>query len=463
MKTRVILFLIFIPLCFLFAQEKNVKKSFKVNPSQRVFINGVSSLQLKIIGWDKNEADVNIKAKVNTSDSRFGKEYLQNFDVSYKTDGNDIIVDFLETSGQGSWNPLQIFKGDFKYSFSKEISGEIYLPKGVTLIGNFMISDITVSNLDESIVLKGKGSHFSVKGCKKVSEISNEYGDAFISRSSGKLNTELKISPLTIEDFEGQAKINTYGASVNVNRFDGSLNISAYNTKGTVEDISGGVVYFSEISDFSFKKIKGILHVNDKSGIVKVYDVNGFKLEGSKTDLTADKIIPKAKEKIFLTTKYGSYRISNSSGAYFIDDDYSHFSLTGMTGNIFYSASNGKFTGSDIKGDWKSDTKYSEINLNSISASLIDATGRGKLFKASISNNPQKVILKNEDADILLTLNKEIKSSVFLTASHGNLFSDFLIHKESKGSVTKAAERINGGGAVISIETKNGSITLKKQ
>lgn len=464
MKLRAGIFILIIfSACFIYAQEKNVRKNFNVNPSQRVFINGVSSLQLKVTGWDKNEGEVNVNVKVNTSDAGFGKEFLQNFDVTYKTDGNDLIIDVIETPKQGSWSVMDIFKGDFKYSFSKEITGEIFLPKGIILNGDFKYSDITVSNFSETVSLKGKGNHLTVKECRKVNEISNEYGDVYLGRSSGKLNIELKLSPITIEDFEGYARINSGGSSVNISRFTGSLNLNLNNSRGTVDDVSDGVVVYSEVCDMVFKKIKGVLQVYDKTSILRVYDVNGFKLEGTKSDLTAERITAKEKEKVFLTTKNGKYRISNSSGSYFIDDDYSQYTLSGISGNVFYSASNSRFTGRDLKGDWKSDTKYSEIKLNGISASKIEAVGRGKGFYAAISNNPKKVELKNEDAEVSLTLNKEIKTSVFLTARNGNLSSDFPIHKENDDSVVRAAERINGGGAVISIETKNGNITLKKQ
>lgn len=462
MRIRICIFLlILLSACFIQAQEKNVRKSFKVNPNQRVFINGVSSLKLKITGWDKNEGDVNINAKVNTSDAGFGKEYLQNFDVLYKTQGNDLIIDFVETSKQGSWSVTDIFKGEFKYSFSKEISGEIHLPKGVTLNGDFKYSDVTVSDLNEAVALKGKGNHLIIKECRKINEIANEYGDIYVSRSSGRLNTELKLSPITIEDFSGTARINSYGTLVNISRFSGYLNLNLRNARGTVEDVSDGVTLYSEICDFTIRKVKGALKIFDKTSILRVYDINDFKLEGEKSELTADRIT--AKDKVFLTTKYGNYKITNSSGAYYIDDDYSHYNLSGVTGNLFYSASNSRFDGSDLKGDWKSDTKYSYINLNGISASRIEATGRGKTFKGTILNNPKKVEISNEDAEVSLTLIKEIKTSVFLTAQHGNLFSDFTIHKEKEGSVERAAERINGGGAVISIKTKNGNISLKKQ
>jgi hypothetical protein len=453
--------LILFSACFIQAQEKNVRKYFKVNPNQRVFINGVSSLNLKITGWDKNEGDINIKVKVNTSDAGFGKEYLQNFDVLYKTLGNDLIIDFVETSKQGSWSVTDIFKGEFKYSFSKEISGEIHLPRGVTLNGDFKYSEITASDFYEAVALKGKGNHITVKECRKINEIANEYGDVYIYRSTGRLFIDLKLSPITIEDFAGSAKINSYGTLVNINRFYGYLNLNLRNARGTIMDVTDGMTLYSELCDFTIKQIKGPIKIFDKTSIFKVYDISDFKLEGEKSELTADGIT--AKEKVFLTTKYGNYRIANSSGAYYIDDDYSHYNLSGVTGNIFYSASNSRFDGSDLKGDWTSDTKYSYINLNGISASRIDAVGRGKAFKGVILNNPKKVEVSNEDAEVSLSLIREIRTSVFLTAQHGNLFSDFAIHKEKEGSVEKAAERINGGGAVISIKTKNGNITLKKQ
>lgn len=462
MKFRISVFLLLLlPLCFIKAEEKNIRKNFKVNPYQRVFINGVSSLQLKITGWDKNEAEVNIRVKASSSDTQFGKEYLQNFDVINKTDGNDIIIDFIETSKQGSWSVLDIFKGDFKYSFSKEISGEIFLPRSVLLNGDFKYSDITVAGIAETVNLKGKGNHFAVKDCRKINEIFNEYGDVAVAASSGKLNADLKLSPLTIEDFNGQAKIKCYGASVKVNMLTGGLYMETYNSKCSVENVSGRVTSNSEIGDLTFRKIEKDLEIYDKAGVVAVYDINGFKMDGARSALIADRI--NSKEKIFITTKYGTYKISNSSGSYFIDDDYSKYTFTSVTGPVYYSASNSSFTGNDLKGDWKSDAKYSEINLNGISASRIEAAGRGKIFKAVIVNNPKKVEIKNEDADILLTLNKEIKTSIFLTASHGNLSSDFSIHIEKEGSVSKAAERINGGGAVISAETRNGNITVRRQ
>jgi len=273
----------------------------------------------------------------------------------------------------------------------------------------------------------------------------------------------LNLSPIDIDDFEGSAKINSNGASVNVNRFKGTLYINSYNSKGIVEGVSGETVLVSELSEFTFKKSGGVLQIYDKLSDIKVYDADGFKLEGYKTNLSAEGITSKAKEKVFITTKYGNYKFTNSTGAFFIDDEHSTFTLTTINGPVYYSAANSKLTGNGIKGDWKSDTKFSEVTLLNISAQKIEAAGIGKLFKGIITNNPKKVEIKNADADVSLTLSKDIKTSVFLTARQGNLSTDFSIHIDKEGSVSKGAERINGGGAVISIETRNGDISLKKQ
>ncbi len=458
-----ILLLSLLPFLLINAEEKNVKKNFKVNPNQRVFINGVPEIGIKIIGWDKNEANVNINVKANSSDADFKLAYLQNFDVTYKYEGNDVIIDLIETPKKGSWNFFDIFKGNFSYSFKKEITGEIYLPREVLLIGNFKYSNISVSSIYGELVLKGKGNHFDVKDCAKVNEIINEIGDVIISGSGGKLNAELTLSPITIRDYEGSVKIKSYNAAVNISRLTGYLNLNAYYTRGTIEEVSKGAFLYSETSDLTFKKIGGILEIIDKTGILNLYEIDGFKLEGNKTDLTADRITAKAKAQVFLTTKEGKYRISNSTGSFFIDDDYSSYSFTNSTGNINYSASNSSFTGRDIKGDWKSDTKYSTISLSEITAYYIEAFGKGRKFKAIIANNPRKVELKNTDADVELTLNKEIRTSLFLTSQGGSLHSDFSIDKYREGSKQKAAERINGGGAVVSVETYSGDIVIKKR
>lgn len=462
MKARYLLLILsFLIVSFVNAEEKNIRKNFKVNPGQRILVKGISNLQLKITGWDKSEAGINITAKVSSSDSKFEKEYLQNFDVAYRSEGNDIIVEFIETGKQGSWSVFDIFKGEFKYSFSKVITGEIMLPSSSMLAGDFNYSDIQISGIEDLVNLSGKGNHYSLAGCRKINEITNEYGDVSIRNSAGKMNLNMKVSPLNINDFTGTAKIYSMGGSFNISGVNGTVNISMYNSRGTIEDVSGNVSSYSEISDIVLKKIAGFLYINDKSGDVQVYDAANLKIDGFKTDLNADRI--NAKEKVFLTTNYGSYKISNSNGAFYIDGDYSNYQVTNTGGVFYYSASEGKFTGNNLKGDWQSDTKYSEISLNGITASRIDMKGRGKKMSALIANNPKKVEIQNADADVSLTLPREIKTSLFLTARHGEINSEFPIPVSSEGSVSKGADRINGGGAVISVETKNGGISIRKQ
>ncbi len=462
MKTRYLLiFISFLLAASINAEEKNIRKNFTVNQGQRVLVKGISNLQLKITGWDKNEASINVTARVNSSDSKFEKEYLKNFDVTYRTDANDIIIEFSETGKQGSWSVFDIFKGDFKYSFSKVITGEIMLPASSPLAGEFNYSDLQISSIDEFINIGGKGNHLTFSSCAKLNEITNEYGDVNARNCGGKINLNLKVAPLTINDFTGSARIYSYGGSFNISRVNGSINISSYNSKGTIEDISSSVSSYSELSDITMKKISGLLYINDKSGDLQLFDIANVKVDGFRTELSAERI--SAKDKVFFTTKYGNYKILNSSGAFYIDGDYSSYQITGTSGIFFYSASEGKFTGSSIKGDWQSDTKYSEIKLNGISASKIDVKGRGKNFTAVISNNPKKVEIGNTDADVSLTLNKEIRSSIFLTARHGEINTEFPIPVSSEGSVKKGADRINGGGAVISIETKNGDISIRRQ
>ena len=463
MKFSGLIFLfLFFPL-ILFGEEKNVEKNFKVVPNQHVFINGVSGIDVKVIGWDKNEAAIKIKAKVNSSDSRFETEYLQSFDVNYKISGNDVYIDFAETDKKGSWSVFDIFKGDLKYSFSKEITGEIYLPGNVLLTGNFKYSDIYVTGIEGALVLDGKGNHFTIKECSKVNVINNEYGNVTVSKSKGNLSADLKLSPIKIEDFEGDVKINAQSLELNLFKITGNLYLNVYDIKGLVEEISKYVTAYSNVSNITFKKVNGVLEIHDKTSELYVYDASGFKLEGSNTHLTAQGITGVEKNKVFLTTNYGKYRISNSSGVYYIDDNHSDFIMSDITGNIFYSAKSSSFSGKELKGDWKSDTKYAEITLRTISANKIEAIGVGKTFKADIANNPQKVDLKNQDGDIDLFVNPDIKTSVFLTAIDGNLFTDFSIHKYREGQAAKAAERLNGGGAVLSAEVKNASISLKKR
>ena len=328
MKTRYLLIvLLFLLASVLNAEEKNIKKNFRINQGQRVLVKGISNLQLKITGWDKNEASINITARVNSSDSKFEKEYLQNFDVNYRTEGNDVIVEFSETGKQGSWSVFDIFKGDFKYTFSKIITGEIMLPASSPLAGEFNYSDIQIISMEEFINISGKGNHLTFSSCTKLNEITNEYGDVNVRNSGGKINLNLKVAPLTINDFAGNARIYSYGGSFNISGVNGTVNISSYNSKGTIEDISSNVSSYSELSDITIKKIVGLLYINDKSGYLQLFDIANIKVDGFKTELSAERI--NAKDKVFFTTKYGTCKILNSSASFYIDGDYSSYQISG--------------------------------------------------------------------------------------------------------------------------------------
>lgn len=110
------------------------------------------------------------------------------------------------------------------------------------------------------------------------------------------------------------------------------------------------------------------------------------------------------------------------------------------------------------------------IRLNGVSGSVMASTTLGNIiaslfnarFAAGLTANS---LLQTGGGDITVMMPSNISVTLEATTS-GNacgIFSDFPIRLTTRGSVLKAEGRINGGGPVLQIAAKSGTISIKRQ
>lgn len=283
--------------------------------------------------------------------------------------------------------------------------------------------------------------------------VDNNMGDVTISGIEGSVVTQTDFGEVSVDNVEG-----SLSASTN----SGAVTATSIRASGENIDLS------SEFGAITLEKANGKeITLDTNSGSVKLNEV-------------------RATGKLSASSEFGDVTIENGSAdSITVDTNSGGVSLAKLTvkkeihvedefGNIeleqAYAASydlhtnSGEIAIDGVKGKVIANTEFGGIEIMNAEAVTLDVrTNSGTItFNGSLGAGPHAV--KSEFGAVDLTLPADVKLNVDLSTEFGKIKSDLPISVTVTETTDSNSDQIvggiNGGGAQLTVETNNGSVTI---
>jgi DUF4097 and DUF4098 domain-containing protein YvlB len=312
---------------------------------------------------------------------------------------------------------------DMEYVKMKQSGDEVsvtYRPKwSGHSDGRFIITVPTQTKLE----MRTSGGDIELQG--------NLTGDAVGSTSGGNI---------TIEKVKGMVRMSTSGGDVRTGDIDGKADLRTSGGNITLETVNGEASVSTSGGDIRIEKVAKKLDARTSGGDIEVGDIGG--------DAS-------------VSTAGGDVRVGKVSGNAYLRTAGGDVKLQGASGTV------------------EAKTAGGDIDLKNISGSIEASTAGGNVSAELNPSGKGESHLKTAGGDIKLTLPENAKASIEATIKLRNegwgsssrkskyeVRSDFpstSYDKDGDRDEIRARYLINGGGEIITLETTNGYIDIKKK
>lgn len=271
-----------------------------------------------------------------------------------------------------------------------------------------------------------------------------------------QINMDLRTSAGDIDlrgPFSGQMQGSTSGGDVKMGSIGGKILMRTSGGDITATAIDGDATLKTSGGDINLQKCFGDLDVSTGGGDITVGST-GKSVKASTGGGTID-----------IGDIGGSATISTGGGDILIKKAVGSADLSTGGGDIQLSSASGRVTAKTGGGD---------ISLNNITGSVDAKTGGGSIEAVLIPSGTGASRLLSSGGDLLLSLPENAKATIearIRIRGRWDLNEDYEILSDFRSQVytkdqdekeIRATYVLNGGGEVISLETVNGSIEIRK-
>jgi hypothetical protein len=440
------------------ASTREIKKEFEVRPDQRIEVNGVNGMRLKISSWDKNVIGINLKVDVSCSDDDYEKIYLDEFDVKGNSDGSLYKVDISETKKERGWSSFLGIKFRLFSHFSKDIFGEIFFPKNIDLAGVFNYGELVVEQLNGNIVLEGRGMNCTIHNSPRIKKILNDYGNLTLLNCGGGTEVYSRSCRIDVKDYSGSLLINSDYSTISLYRISSDIKIESRSGNIDIANAGGNILIKSDYTDISAISTKGVIQIENQSGTINLNGGKGFEINAQYANGTVENISSKSKFNSFVKSRSGRWKFSNITGNIEIDDSYSEFRFESITGDLKVTTRSCSISGDNINGDINLSTNFVPIHLQNVTAKEVKISAKSDPVEISFINSPQHVSIENDYGDINLFFPYSYSGKAVIKSRYGKIDSDF----DATFIKSDDSENIPSDRQIF-VETRSGNIKLKKK
>jgi DUF4097 and DUF4098 domain-containing protein YvlB len=381
------------------------EKTLTVNtPAHLAVINDFGDVSV-VAGGD---GQINVKAEKTAwgSNEAEAQAALKGLKIVYDQTGNKLTI---RVEQPVEINVLQIGPGSGNVKFT------ITVPK------------------ETAVMVTSANGNLSLSGTTGSADLQTEFGDLSLEDVRGEVSGQSSNGKITAKNILSDKKITLssefgritagtiQGSEVMIASTNGELDLTGIKASGL----------FKATSEFG-----GISISNSQAGMAEFHSTNG-----------AVRL-----EKIDLAGKLG------------MNSEFGDLTLIGVKAMIYeLEAKNGKISVDDAQGQVTAHSEFGDVEvLNADSATLDLSSKNGSVtFSGSLGAGPHSVT--SEFGDLKLSLPAGTAIDVDLKTEFGEINSDFELTLTVKGEVkTKHLQgKINGGGALLTVKTNNGNLTLE--
>ena len=441
------------------AREKEINKTIPVKESDKIEIEDVTGLDVKFIGWDKNEIKIDVVVNASSSDRDYLNEYLNEFDIIENRRGNTLVIEFDETNMEGGWSILDIFKGKFSFSFSKKIVGTIYVPFNNNLVANFRYSETSFDKLNGELELNGRSNDLYIRDCKNIAIIKNDYGENEIKSSGGNLELDTRSGNLNINEFDGDIKVTADYTEIRIYKVDGNIDLKSRSASIEIENVEKNITVAADYSDTKITEVKGMVNVKNRSGSIKAINVGGLAVDAPYTEVYANNV-GNLTDIVSIENRSGGIELENIKSNLFVDDSYSNIKLKNIEGDVELRSRSATISAMNINGNWDSNTQYSTITLDKLNSNKIFVKNESEKIKLQLYKFPKDLKVVNKYADIDLTIPMGYIGHMEIDTRYGEINSDIPLSITTKNENSFVNERIGNGNSKINLSNSSGNIFI---
>ncbi len=296
-----------------------------------------------------------------------------------------------------------------------------YRPKwGNNSDGRFMITVPSQTKLE----LRTSGGDIELQG--------NLTGDAVGSTAGGDI---------TIEKVKGTVRMSTSGGDIRTGDIEGKSDLRTSGGDISLAVVNGEAVISTSGGDIRIEKVSKKLDARTSGGEIEVGDIGG--------DAS-------------LSTAGGDVRVGRVSGNAYLRTAGGDLKLKGATGTVEAKTSGGDIDLDNISGSVEASTSGGNVNAD------LNPSGKGESKLKSSGGDIKLTLPANAKATIEATIRVrdnygwggELKKTKFEIRSD---FQSVSYDKDGDRQEIKARYMLNGGGEIITLETVNGYIDIKKK
>ena len=441
-------------------KTRDIEQRINVDPSQRIEIQGFPGSKINFSSWDSNTIYVKLHLRIESSDRGYEERWIESVRISERRTSSGVVLTFEEPDRRGSssggfWSKL--FGSNY---VSREISGEIILPRSNPLKITMPYATVALDNMKGELEFKGESNTLTLFNCAALKDIDNNYGKTTIENSGGNLRLNSESGTLTVRDFKGTLYTDIKYSKGTYNQVSGAVVVNSESGTLKFDDIGDDLTVNANYSNIGVTNVNGFVDVRTESGTVRISKAKGVSADGKYSKMEIFDISGESKKDIVLKNESGNITLENAVGNVSILDPYATIKLKKIRGNLDVTTESGNVTAEDITGNWNSHAPYSNITLRSLSAQTVAMTNSGGSVDVELKTVPSSMKIKNDYAGVKVIMPKGFAGNVTLEATYASVESNLPIRVKSLGGGAYGAGTVGTGTGSIVIETESGNIRL---
>lgn len=446
-------------------KTKEIDRHIPVQASDRLDVRGFSGSKIDFKSWDKSEVYLKLKISVLSSNEDYESDFINNVDIESNRTESALLILLKQPSMSGrngfSWSNL--FKLKFVSYNSIEITGEVYLPRNNPTILEAKYSDVSLEDMRGELTLDGSSSTIRLKNCASVQKIDNDYGTTAIAQCGGRLRLKGAGSHVTIEKFDGRVDLDADYSTIQLRDITKSTVVRSKSSSSIVaERIGESLSIEADYSTLKISDVKGSVDIGDKSGVIRVSDVEGLRINAPYSHIDISTVTLKSKRPLSIESTSGEISLEDVNGDVSLESPYTSIDLTGIRGNVSIDAKSCQVHLDEIVGDMTIKSEYAGLYFRNITADNVVLSNKSGQIEFEAKNSPSRIDIRNEYGNVNLRLPANYSADMNLKVSYGTIKCNLpLALEELGGGAFFTGKFGNGGKSSLKVSTSSGDIVLK--
>ncbi len=443
---------------------KQVEKHIAVDAAQTISLEGISGAKITIKSWDKSEVYVNLLVKVSSSSDDEERLYADSMKVVEYASPSLMRIRLWEPSERVSGFKVFGVRIHLFYSFSKDISGEIYVPRKNALTSDVRYTTLSLDNMSGELRLPGKSNTLELTNCANIRQITNDYGKTTIKSSGGRLDFKGRSGALAIEGFAGALAVEADYTSMILNDVKQDVRIKSRSSALQIDRVEGNLTVDADYATIAASNVKGFADIESRSGTVTVKNVGGTSVRAEYSTIDVTGVTGDTTQALTLKTRSGSIRLENAVGRMSIDAPYSKVLLKHVRGDVSLSATNSRLWVDGLAGNWTSSTSYMECSFQEMAATTMWMSNKNGLIDIKLKTVPKNLTIQNEYGEARVMMPQGFAGYVSADAEHGQIETNLNLSRTESSHTMTASGTVGApsgkSAGSISIKTRSANIKL---